>query len=164
MSKTQKSGDLLRELARIYNLEPKMLEQKVFSVWREYLGTPLGTRTMPVSISGGVLKVYTEYPLFKQALLLEKEIVLANLNAELGQPILTDIRIDVRQSVKSTPSHATVSSATEAESTQRAPQSTTDVPTTETLEQIEQVVTDITDTDLKTSLCQLFAAQRRDKS
>ena len=167
MSKTQNSRDLITELARTYDLEPKMLEQKVFSVWREYLGTPLGTRTMPVSISGGVLKVYTEYPLFKQELLLGKETIIANLNAELGQPILTDLRIDVRPSLKSTPDH-TAGTSTRAKRSKTirkvSPVSTTQVLTPETLEQIEQVVTDITDTDLKTSLCQLFISQSRDKS
>ena len=105
MPKTQNSRDILTELTRTYNLEPKMLEQKVFSVWQQYLGTPIGTKTVPVSISGGVLKVYTEYPPYKKELSLLKERIIADLNAELGQPILTDIRIDVRQSVTSTPDH-----------------------------------------------------------
>ena len=165
--KTQNLRDLLIEVARTRDLEPKMLEQKVFSVWREYLGTPLGTRTMPVSISGGTLKVYTEYPTFKQALLLEKEVIIANLNAELGQPILTDIRIDVRQSLASTPDH-TAGTPTRAERSKTIPKvspvSTTQVLTPETLEQIHQTIADVTDTDLKTSLYQLFVSQSRDKS
>ena len=41
---------------------------------------------------------------------------------------------------------------------------TNHVPTPETLEQIEQTVVDVTDTDLKTSLRQLFVSQSKDKS
>lgn len=167
MHKTQSLRDLLREFARTRDLEPKMLEQKVFSLWRKHLGTPLGTRTMPVSISNGILKVYTEYPAFKQALSLHKERIIADLNAELGQSILTDIRIDVRQSVTSTSPH-TSASPTGTESSKRmlktSSVSTTHVPTAETLEQIDQTVADVTDTDLKTSLSQLFVSQSRDKS
>ena len=123
MHKTQNSRDLLTELARSRDFEPKMLEQKVFSLWRQYLGTPIGTKTMPVSISGGILKIYTEYPPYKNHLLLLKEKIIADLNAELGKPILTDIRIDVRQSVTSTPLH-TSAPPTRAKSSKRMPKNT----------------------------------------
>ena len=162
MHKTQNSRDLLTELARSRDFEPKMLEQKVFSLWRQYLGTPIGTKTMPVSISGGILKIYTEYPPYKNHLLLLKEKIIADLNAELGKPILTDIRIDVRQSVTSTPLH-TSAPPTRAKSSKRMPKtppvSPTYQPTPETLEQIDQAVADVTDTDLKASLHQLFLTQ-----
>ncbi len=165
MPKTQNLQDILTEFVRTRDLEPKMLEQKVFSLWRQYLGTPIGIKTMPVSISGGILKVYTEYPPYKQELSLLKERIIADLNAELGQPILTDIRIDIRQSVTSTPHH-TADTPTRAEppktSPKTSPDSTTNVPTPETLEQIDQTIVDVTDTNLKTSLYQLFLSQSRE--
>ena len=121
----------------------------------------------PVSISGGVLKVSTEYPSFKHSLLLQKEKIIADLNAELGQPILTDIRIDVCQSLTSTPDH-TADAPTRAEPPKTVPRTppvrTTNAPMSETLEQIDQTVVDVTDTDLKTSLSQLFVSQSRNKS
>lgn len=167
MPKTQNLRDLLTEFARTRDLEPKMVEQKVFSIWRKRLGTPLGTRTVPVSISDGILKVYTEYPAFKQALSIHKERIIVDLNAELGQPILTDIRIDVRQSVTSTPHH-TADTPTRAEPPETTPKtssvSTANVPMPEMLEQIDQIIADVTDTDLKASLHQLFLTQSRDKS
>ena len=162
MHKTQNLRDLLTELARTHDFEPKMLEQKVFSLWQQYLGTPIGINTMPVSISGGILKVYTKYPPYKEELSFMKEKIIADLNAELGQPILKDIRIDVRQSLKPTPSH-TASTPTGAESSDTVPASTTREPTPETLEHIEQTVADVTDTDLKISLRQLFVSQSADK-
>ncbi len=163
MAKTQNLRDLLIELARTRDFEPKMLEQKVFSLWRKHLETPLGTKTMPVSMSGGILKVYTEYPLYKQELLFLKEKIIAGLNAELGKPILTDIRIDVRPSVTSTSRLRTSAPPSRAESSKRTPKTSptnpTHEPTSETLEQIDQTVADVTDTDLKTSLYQLFLTQ-----
>ena len=167
MHKTQNLRDLLTELARTRDFEPKMLEQKVFFLWRKHLGTPLGTKTMPVSISGGTLKIYTEYPPYKNEISLLKDKIIADLNAELGQPILTDIRIDVRQSVTSTSLHTSVSE-TGAEplkaTPNTSPESPPHEPTPETLEQIDQTVADVTDTDLKASLHQLFISQSRDKS
>ena len=165
MHKTQNLRDLLTELARTRDFELKMLEQKVFSLWRKRLGTPLGTKTVPVSISDGILKVYTEYPPYKTELSLEKEKIIADLNAELGQPILTDIRIDVRPSLTSTP-QADSRNASEMPKTtpKMSGDSTNHAPTPETLEQIEQTVVDVTDTDLKTSLRQLFVSQSKDKS
>lgn len=167
MHKTQNLRDLLTELARTRDFEPKMLEQKVFSVWRQYLGAPLGTKTMPVSISGGILKVYTEYPPYKTELSLLEEKIISDLNAELGQTVLTGLRVELRQSEDRKP-HRTAGTPTGAASPKPTPKtppvSTTHVPTPETLEQIEQAVTDVTDTDLKVSLRQLFVSQSRDKS
>lgn len=166
MRKTQNLRDLLTELARSRGFEPKMLEQKVFVLWRERLGTPLGTKTVPVSLSDGVLKIYTEYPPYRTELSFHKQRIIADLNAELGQPILTDIRIELRQARKATPRH-----------TKRAPadpeisKTTASIPlanSTHTLtpkesEQIEQAITDVTDTDLKISLRQLFITQSKEK-
>ena len=167
MRKTENLRDLLTELARSRDFEPKMLEQKVFVLWRKLLGTPLGTRTVPVSLSDGVLKIYTEYPPFIRELLLLKQRIIADLNAELGQPVLTDLRIELRQAHKAA-SHHTKRPST----TPEIPKTTTSTPcpsnvhtlTPKESEQIEQAIVDVTDTDLKISLRQLFITQSKEKS
>lgn len=161
MHKTENLRDLLTELARSRDFAPKMLEQKVFVLWRKLLGTPLGTRTVPVSLSDGVLKIYTEYPPFKQELSLLKQRIIADLNAELGQPILTDFRIELRQAHKATSHHATRPSTNPKTSTPRP--SNVRAPTPKESEQIEQAIVDVTDTDLKISLRQLFITQTKEK-
>ena len=166
MHKTQNLRDLITELARSRDFEPKMLEQKVFVLWRELLGTPLGARTVPVSLSDGVLKIYTEYPPFKTELLLLKQQIIANLNAELGQPILTDLRIEVRQAHKATShytEHARTAPKTSKTTSTPCSSNVTHTPTPEKSEQIEQAITDVTDTDLKISLRQLFITQSKEK-
>ncbi|MCY3742405.1 MAG: DUF721 domain-containing protein [Candidatus Poribacteria bacterium] len=166
MRKTQNLRDLLTELARSRDFEPKMLEQKVFVLWRKRLGTPLGTKTVPVSLSDGVLKVYTEYPPYRTELSFHKQRIIADLNAELGQPVLTDLRIELRQAHQATSHHAKHAS-TDSEmpkpptSTSRS--SNLRTPTSKELEQIEQAIADVTDTDLKISLRQLFITQRKEK-
>lgn len=166
MHKTENLRDLLTELARSRDFEPKMLEQKVFALWRKLLGTPLGTRTVPVSLSDGVLKIYTEYPPFKKELLFLKQRIIADLNAELGQPVLTDLRIEVRQAYNSTPHHTEHSSTNPkiSKTTTSTPRSSNvHTPTPKELEQIEQATVDVTDTDLKISLRQLFITQSKEK-
>ncbi len=167
MHKTENLRDLLTELARSRDFEPKMLEQKVFVLWRELLGTPLGTRTVPVSLSDGVLKIYTEYPPFIRELLLLKQRIIADLNAELGQPVLTDLRIELRQAHKAT-SHHTKRPSTHpkiSKPTASTPRlNNVRTPTPKESEQIEQAIADVADTDLKISLRQLFMTQSKEKS
>ena len=162
MHKTENLRDLLTELARSRDFEPKMLEQKVFVLWRKRLGTPLGTKTVPVSLSGGVLKVYTEYPPFRRELLFHKQRIIADLNAELGQPVLTDLRIELRPAQKATPHHTEPAPAN-PEASKHTTLVPVHVPTPEELEQIEQAIADVTDADLKISLRQLFITQSKEK-
>ena len=162
MQKTENLRDLLTELARSHGFEPKMLEQKVFALWRELLGTPLGTGTVPVSLSDGVLKIHTEYPPFKQELLLLEQRIIADLNAELGQPVLTDLRIELRQVRKAT-SHQTERPSTHPKISTPCPSNVQPLPPKEP-EQIEPAIADVTDPDLKISLRQLFITQSKEKS
>ena len=166
MRKTQNLRDLLTELTRSRDFEPKMLEQKVFVLWRKRLGTPLGTKTIPVSLSDGVLKVYTEYPPFKKELSLLKERIIEDLNVELGENVLTDLRIEIRHVHKATPHHAkNAPTDPETSKTTSTPRSgnVTHTPTPRESEQIEQAIVDVTDTDLKISLRQLFITQSKEK-
>lgn len=166
MPKTENIHDLLREIARSRDFEPKMLEQKVFVLWREHLGKPMDTQTVPISLSDGVLKVYTEYPVYVRELLFYKQKIIADLNAALGQPILTDLRIELRQLHKATPPHVehvpadpNISKATASIPTSN----NIHTPTAEESEQIEQVIADVTETDLKIALQQLFTTQTKEK-
>lgn len=162
MHKTQNLRALITEFTRTRDLEPKMLEQKVFVLWRECLKAPFGTKTIPVSLSNGVLKIYTEYPPFKNALLFYKQEIIADLNAELGETVLTDLRIEIRPGRKATPrdiSHDPT--APKIPDTPYA--SNTRAPTPEELDQVEQTIAGVTDTELKTSLRQLFITQSKEK-
>ena len=164
MRKTQNLRYLLTEFARSGDFEYKMLEQKIFVLWGEYfgrgeyLGTPFSTQTVPVSLSNGVLKVYTEYPPYVTHLSLLKEQIIADLNTELGQPVLKDLRIEVHQARKATAPHTRrASAATEMSKSNVQP------PTPKELEEVEQAIANVTDADLKTSLQQLFITQIKDK-
>jgi hypothetical protein len=163
MDKTKNLHHLLAELIRTHDLEPKILEQKVFALWRKYLGAPLGTKTLPVSLSNGILKVYTEYPPYVAELSLHKPQILADLNAELGKPVLTDLRIEIHH-IRTSESRETEDQSSSTE-TSEADSIVGDVHqvTPEQLERIEQALTSVSDTQLRESLWQLFTTQIKKK-
>ena len=169
MDKSQNLHHLLAELMETDDFKPKVLEYKVFVLWREYLSgdkhlAPLATNTVPISLSNGILKIYTEYPAYKSSLLLNKPGILANINAELGQPVLTDLRIEIHQihtaelhEIEDQPSSPETS---EEDSTTG---NTHQEVTPDQLEKIEQTLTSVSDPQLKASLWQLFTTQSKDK-
>ena len=162
MRKTQNLRDLITEFTRTRDLEPKMLEQKIFAIWQQQFSVPFGPRTVPVSFSDGVLKIYTEYPTHKNELSFLKQGIITNLNAELGQTVLTDLRIELRPIRKATP-HSTKHNPTNPKTPEPPPKAPRTDPTPEELDQVEQTVAGVTDTELKTSLRQLFITQTKEK-
>lgn len=164
MDKTYNLRYLLNELIRAHDLEPKMLEQKVFVLWGKYVDAPLSTKTVPVSLSNGILKIYTEYPAYKMALSFQKPKILADINAELGKPVLTDLRIEIHQIHTAQP-HETEdrSSTPETSEEDSIIDDTHQEVTPEQLEKIEQALASVPDAEIKKSLWQLFTTQSKDK-
>lgn len=168
MDKTRNLHHLLAELMRTHGLEPKMLEQKVFALWPEYLSrskhlAPLAANTVPISLSNGILKVYTEYSVYKSSLLFNKPKILADINAELGQPVLTDFRVEIKTLVvKPQETEAQPSSPETPEEDSTI--GNTHRVTPEQIEKIEQTLANVSDPDLRESLWQLFTTQSENES
>ena len=170
MDKTQSLHHLLTELIRTRDLEPKMLEQKVFVLWREHLSrskhlAPLATNTVPISLSNGILKIYTEFPAYKSALSLDKAKIIADINAEFGKPVLTDFRIEIHPIRAAEPHEDETENRSSSTKTlkENVTIGNTQV-TSEQIEKIEQTLASVSDTHLRESLWQLFATQSKDPS
>ena len=163
MQKTENVGNILTEIIQRNDLEPKMIELRVFDLWRTHIEAPFNTYAAPVSLSEGVLKIYTEHPSCKSGIRFQKPKIIADLNAELGQPILTDLRIELRP-VQAAPPHDRNANQPKSrhEPSQPASTDTTHRTTPEELERIEQALANVTDTRLKESLRQLFTTQSED--
>ncbi len=160
MKKTENIDKVVDALIRRRNFEPKMLEQKVFELWRLRVGNVLANHTYPVSLSEGILTVYTEYPAYKTELSFQKTKIIADLNAQLNKPILTDLRLELRQSSFSSRDRRRQSAPTEIEVRKNASSNSNKVVLkSDTLDRIEQVLIDITDETLRTALRQLFISQ-----
>ena len=162
MDKTRNLHRLLAELMRTHDFEPKVLEQKVFILWPECLSrnkhlAPLATNTVPISLSNGILKIYTEYSAYKSSLLLNKPKILADINAELEKPVLTDFRVEIKPIAVKPQETEDQPSGPETPEEDSTPQ-----VTPEQLEKIEQTLTNVSDTHLKESLWELFTTQSKD--
>ena len=164
MSKTQNLHYLLNELNRKLHLEPKILEQKVFALWREHLGAPLGTKTVPVSLSDGTLKIYTEYPPYRTELLFHKQKILDDLNAELGQSIITELQIELHQVHTAHEAKSAPLKEKKSKANSRNSKTINHQVKPEKLERIEQSLATVTDTEVKKSLRRLFMTQSKDDS
>lgn len=163
MSKTQNLHHLLNKLTRTLDLEPKILEQKVFALWREQLGTPLGTKTVPVSLSDGTLKVYTEYSVFRTQLLFHKQKILDDLNAELGQSVVTELQTELRQVRAAHEAKSVPSKKKKSKANSRNSKTINHQVKREKLERMEQSLATVTDTEVKKSLRRLFITQSEDE-
>ncbi len=159
MSKTQNLQYLIKKLNRKLDLEPKILEQKVFALWQEYLGVPLGTKTVPISLSEGTLKIYTEYPPYRTELLFHKQKILDDLNAELGQPIITELRIELHQVHAAHERKSVPLKKKKSKANSRHSKTINHQLKPEKLERIEQSLTTVTDRQVKKSLRRLFMTQ-----
>ena len=165
MDKTHNLRHLLTELIRTHDLEPKMLEQKVFTLWPGLLrtlfdtGMALSKKTVPVSLSNGILKIYTEYPPYKNTLSFYKPKILTALNTELGKPVLTDLRVEIKAELHETEDQSSSPKTPKEDSIL----GNTHPVTPEQLEKIEQALASVPDAELKKSLWQLFTTQSKDK-
>lgn len=164
MSKTRNLHHLLNELNRTLDLEPKILEQKVFALWREYFGAPLGTKTVPVSLSDGTLKIYTEYPPYRTELLYREQKILDDLNAELGQSLITELQIELHQVHAAHEGKSVSSREKKSKANSRDSKTINHQVKPEKLERIEQSLATVADTEVKKSLRRLFITQSEDES
>ena len=163
MSKTQNLHYLLKELNRKLHLEPKIVEQKVFALWREHLGAPLGIKTVPVSLSDGILKIYTEYPPYRTELLFHKQKILDDLNAELGELIITELKIELHQVHAAHEEKSAPLKKKKSKANSRNSKTINHQVKPEKLERIEQSLATVTDTEVKKSLRRLFMTQSKDE-
>ena len=160
MHKTESLRHILPKILRRNGLESKINEQRIFDIWRTHVEPPFNTYAAPISFSMGVLKIYTEYSPCKSGILLQKAKIIGELNAGLEQPLLTDLRVELRPVP---PDKSVNLSETHDESSESADSNTPSLVTPEELERIEQTLANVTDTRLKDSLRQLFTTQIRDK-
>ena len=160
MRKTVSLRNILAEIIQRNGLESKIAQQRIFDLWRTHVEPPFNTYASPISLAEGILKIYTEYPACKSGIVFHKVKIIGELNAELGQPILTDLRVEVRP----VPPDKNVNrSETDDASSESANAEIPRLITPEELEHIEQTLANVTDTRLKDSLRQLFTTQMKDK-
>ena len=156
---TKNVGAVLASVVRERNFEGKMLEQKVFSRWRDVVGEAIANHAHPASLSAGILTVWTAHPAYQTELSFHKVKILAELNALLGRAVVKDLRLEFRpgQAADSSSGEgATVARQTVSPPKPGCPQRAL---TSETLTQLEVALAGVTDEPLKDALRRLFVTQ-----
>lgn len=162
MSRTTKNTknveEVLTTIVRQRHFEDKLVEQKVFSLWRDVVGEALANHARPASLSAGILTVWTEHPVYQTQLSFLQMKILEALNTQLGRAVVKTLRLELRPGQVSGPALRDSATLTKQNSQNRMPRPKRAL-TAETLTQVELSVAGITDEALKDALRRLFVTQ-----
>lgn len=147
---TQKLANLLEKLLRERGMDNKILEQKVLVAWKNAVGPPIARNTQPVSLINGQLTVYVANSILINELLFLRRRVIANLNEEVGQPVVKELRLTVKSVDQSNGQEIQRSRPLHRLKSERISLAS------EVLERVEQTVVDVDDAELKACLKRLF--------
>ena len=90
-SNTQPISKILDEFIRETNIGPKLKEMEVLKAWETLLGKAIASYTTKIYISHGILYVTLSSPVVKTELRMMKAELLARLNEEVGEEVITSI-------------------------------------------------------------------------
>jgi len=90
-------GTILSGLAKRLGLESRLLELRLQHHWREIMGEPIASHTWPDQIRFKKLYLIVQNSVWLQQLTFLKPTLLARLNAEAGQDLVTEIVLRVGQ-------------------------------------------------------------------
>ena len=155
---TKNVNEVLTAIVRQRHFEDKLVEQKVFSLWRDVVGEALANHARPASLSAGILTVWTEHPAYQTELSLLQMKILEALNAQLGRAVVKTLRLELRPGQVSGSVARDSATLTKQNSQNRMPRPKRAL-TAETLTQVELSVAGITDEALKDALRRLFVTQ-----
>jgi predicted nucleic acid-binding Zn ribbon protein len=83
----------IEDLLRTYRLDDKMREAKVKTFWEKRLGTLISKNTRELKIRDGILIAFIESPVIRNEILMGKSALIDDINKELGEEWIRDIRI-----------------------------------------------------------------------
>ena len=145
----------------------KFHERQIFDAWESIVGKPAASQSVPVSLSGGILRVKVGHPVYKTELSAMKTDILTklekkieNLNAGMRKPSkrrkITDIWFDLVTEIP-------ISKVKSTENTDKSDSDVSErvakpVPP-EMQEQAEAAVLAVNDSELRTALKTLFLTQ-----
>ena len=88
----QSIKDALRKFLKEKNLDTKLNEHKLITMWDEVMGATISKRTSRLFIKNKILFVHVSSAPLKQELTMSKSKVLALIDEKIGVGILEDIR------------------------------------------------------------------------
>ncbi len=86
---------VLKDLIHRYGLEAPMFEATLRERWPDIVGKAIAAHTKPGPIRHRRLTVYVESSAWLQELTLAKEVLLRQVNAAAGAPLVTDLVVKI---------------------------------------------------------------------
>lgn len=86
-------GDVLKEMFRKYHLEDGLWSAKIEYAWGTCIAAPIVQRTNSLVFKNGLLIVYVNSSVVRNELVLMKEEIISQLNAELGELVIRELTV-----------------------------------------------------------------------
>ena len=84
-------GKLIRSFLRQESLESPLNERRLISSWAEVLGPTIASYTRELYIKNQVLYVHLTSAALRQELMMGREMLIRNLNAQVGSQVIVNI-------------------------------------------------------------------------
>lgn len=90
-SNTELLGDVIRRYLRLEGLEMPLNEYRLVDAWKDVVGPAVTRYTTNLYIRNQVLYVHLASSVVRQELMMAREMLVRNLNAQVGSQVIVDI-------------------------------------------------------------------------
>lgn len=88
---TEQIGDVLRQFIRQQGLETPLNEYRLVDAWKDVVGPVIARYTTNLFIKNQVLYVSLSSSVIRQELMMGREMLIRNLNAQVGSQVIVNI-------------------------------------------------------------------------
>ncbi len=88
---TEQIGDVLRQFLRQRGLETPLNEYRLVDAWKDVVGPVIARYTTNLFIKNQVLYVSLSSSVIRQELMMGREMLVRNLNAQVGSQVIVNI-------------------------------------------------------------------------
>lgn len=88
---TEQIGEVLRQFLRQQGLETPLNEYRLVDAWKDVVGPVIARYTTNLFIKNQVLYVSLSSSVIRQELMMGREMLIRNLNAQVGSQVIVNI-------------------------------------------------------------------------
>lgn len=88
---TEQIGDVLRQFLRQQGLETPLNEYRLVDAWKDVVGPVITSYTTNLFIKNQILYVSLSSSVIRQELMMGREMLIRNLNAQVGSQVIVNI-------------------------------------------------------------------------
>lgn len=88
---TEQVGEVIRRLLRQEGLETPLNEYRLVDAWKDVVGETIARYTTNIYIKNQVLYVHLPSSVLRQELMMSRQLLVRNLNAQVGSQVIVNI-------------------------------------------------------------------------